>query len=370
MAYTVVTDSPVYPSQNPYQKIALTANIILSWATSFGTGNVIAAFNKVIPNQDDWTITLDNATIAAEGTELRFYNSSVYSFSLLKNDSALLVMINAGQAVDIVLSDNSTIAGDWDVFPFGGEFNSISTFMVTSSDTSIDVSGGVVFPPGSEVDLKITPSISNIITIDDVGLAVVTSNNPLEWGTTSIVGGSNITVTYGNGVISNPTISLNTEVDGLTSLGVGNFAFTGSDLTTALLDQDINLITGGTGVISLNGLNIDAEGNFLNSGKRVFALFTDTITGLSNTIVVETSTNAFSVTGGTGTYKINFIAPFPNTNYGVFFGFGSTGEPLPPSYTATWLVRETTFVTISVKDDSGELVTDLPDGIAVEIKNS
>lgn len=368
MAYIVVTDSPTFPAQNPWQPITLTSNINLSWAVSFDSNTVIAAANKVIPDQNGWSITLDDATKGQNGTQLLFYNTTIYNFNLLKNDSTLIVNVLAGQSITLFLSDNSTAAGIWDVIPFGGEFNSISTFEIASSDTSIVVTGGTVNPPGSDVDIKLTPSIANIISLDNTGIAVVTANDPLEWGTTSIVGGTNITVDYGNGVISTPTISLNSEVEGLTSLGVGNFDFTGSNITTVSPDQNINLITTGTGTINLNGLNINGDGEITSVfGISAFVCFNDNITGLSNTIVIEESSNITSVTGGAGTYVINITDSFLSTTYGVFFGFGSSGEPLPPTYQAVWIVRELTSVTISVMNSSGQLVTDLPNSISVMI---
>lgn len=362
MTYTLVTDIPTFPAQTPLNKIALTSNITLSWAVSFASNTVIAYVNRVIPDQNGWSITLDNATFGAEGTELRFLNRSIYSFNILNHSGDQISNVLAGQSISILLYDNSTSDGLWDVSPYGGEFNSISNFEITSSDQSIVITDGEVNPPGNEVDLKLNTSVSNITKIDNTGFVVVTDTDPLQWETTPLVGGSNIDVD-GN------IINLESNVVGLTNFNVGNVFITGDTIATSAPDQDIVIFTEGDGVISLNGLNIDSNGVLANSGDRVLALFTDTITGLTNTIVIESSTNAYSVTGSSGTYKITFTTTFPDTNYGVFFGFGSTGEPIPPSYKATWLVRETTFVTINIKDDSGELVTDLPNGVIVEVKN-
>lgn len=369
MTYTLVTDIPTFPAQTPLNKIALTSNITLSWAVSFASNTVIAYVNRVIPDQNGWSITLDDATFGAEGTELRFLNRSIYSFNILNHSGDQISNVLAGQSISILLYDNSTSDGLWDVSPYGGEFNSISNFEITSSDQSLVITDGDVHPPGSNVDIVLTPSVSNITKIDNTGLVVVTATDPLRFDTTSIIGGSNIKVDNGDGVDSTPIINLDSNVVGLTAFNVGDIFITGDTIATSAPNQDIVIFTEGDGVISLNGLNIDANGVFANSGERALALFTDTITGLTNTIVIESSTNVFSVTGSSGTYKITFITPFPNTNYGVFFGFGSTGEPIPPSYKATWLVRETTFVTVNIKDDSGELVTDLPNGVIVEVKN-
>ena len=73
-------------SQNSYQLLNLTANIVLSWPSSFGSGSVVCDINDVNTNAGGRTITMPNATLVPNGTSAIFNNISGNSYTILAND--------------------------------------------------------------------------------------------------------------------------------------------------------------------------------------------------------------------------------------------------------------------------------------------
>ncbi len=369
MPYTVVNGSTSYPSQVSYQLITLTNDIILSWPSSFIGGPIAAGFNDVDPDQDDWTITLPDATLASNGTDVIFNNISAFTFNILKNDNTLLHTLNPGDIVDFKLYNSSTAAGLWRIIPFGGGYNGITAFEASSSDNSIDITNGNVVPPGVIIDFKLPASIFNLNKVITTGIPVIKSAAPLTWGTTIITAGTNINVTDGDGILAEPIINLLPDVSNLNSLQVGFFEITGNILQATDINTDLQFNTGGaggTGKLDLNGVLIDADGNTTITNLTVsesfnnpftpksWCIFTDNIVGSSNTIVIEDGSNirpTAPVVGSNGYYEIFFDVPMANINYGVIISLGSIGTTLPPIvYSGFWTTRNLNSVIVSIVD--------------------
>jgi hypothetical protein len=383
MPYTVVNGSTVYPTQVSYQLITLTNDIVLSWPSSFVGGPIAAGFNDVDPDQAGREITLPDATLAATGTDVIFNNISIYTFNILKNDNTFLHTLNPGDIVDFKLYDVSTAAGLWRIIPFGGGYNGITAFEATSSNNSIDISNGNVTPPGAVIDFKLPESIFNLNNVITTGIPVIKSVAPLTWATTTITAGTNINVTDGDGILAEPVINLLPDLSNLNSIQVGFFEVTGNDLQATDINTNLLFTTSGTGKLDLNGVLIDANGNTTISNLTVsgsfnnpftpkaWCIFTDTIVGNSNSIVIEDNSNVTSISGSGGYYQIFFNTPMANINYGVMISLGSLGTTLPPIvYSGFWTTRNLSSVIISVVDASGELVTALPYGATVMIMSS
>jgi len=383
MPYTVVNGSTVYPTQVSYRLITLTNNIVLSWPSSFAGGPIAAGFNDVDPDQVGWTITLPDATLAATGTDVIFNNISIYTFNILKNDNTFLYTLNPGDIIDFKVYDVSTAAGLWRIIPFGGGYNGITAFEASSSDNSIDITNGNVVPPGAIIDFKLPASIFNLNNVIATGIPVIKSVAPLTWETTTIIAGTNINVTNGDGILADPVINLLPDVSNLNSLQVGFFDITGDTLQATDSNTDLLFTTSGTGKLDFNGALIDANGNTTISNLTVsgsfnnpftpkaWCIFTDTIVGNSNSIVIEDHSNVTSISGSGGYYQIFFNTPMANINYGVMISLGSLGTTLPPIvYSGFWTTRNLSSVIISVVDASGELVTALPYGATIMIMSS
>lgn len=384
MSYTVVNGSTVYPAQVSYQLITLTNNIVLSWPSSFAGGPIAAGFNDVNPDQAGWTITLPDATLASEGTDVIFNNISIYTFNILKNDNTFLHTLNPGDIIDFKLYDPSTAAGLWRIIPFGGGYNGITAFEASSSDNSIDITNGNVVPPGAIIDFKLPASIFNLNNVITTGIPVIKSAAPLTWATTTITAGTNINITNGDGILGNPIINLLPDVVNLNSLQVGEFTLNGLDLYTTTVDGTISFASNGAGYLILNDVTIDTAGNMVVPGNitvdgqfknpftpKAWCTFTD----ISNTIVIGDKANVPAngvtrITDSTGSYQITFSTAMPNINYGVFISLGTNGGSNPFVSHGFWTTKNLGSVVISIADASGELVTDLPYGATVMIMSS
>jgi hypothetical protein len=384
MAYTLVNGSTVYPAQVSYQLINLTGNIVLSWPSSFGGGPIAAGFNDINPDQAGWTITLPDARLASNGTDVIFNNVSIYTFNILKNDSTFLFAVTPGQIIDFKLYESFTAAGSWRIIPFGGGYNGITAFTAESSNNSITIVNGNVAPPGAIIDFALPASITNLNNVFTTGLSVIKSTVPLTWGTVQLIAGNNIAITNPDGINGNPVINLDTSVAGLTYLQVGDVIITGSVLTTNVTDGGLLFASDGEGELNLNTVTIDGEGNMIVPGNitvtgsflnpftpKAWCTFTDVIVGLSNDITIEAQANVASVTGSNGTYTIIFTTPLGNiNNYGVLITLGTTGGSLPFVSHGFWTVRESTYVTMSIVDASGELVSSVPSGATIMIMSN
>jgi len=369
-----------------YQKIDLTADILLYWPFYTPEGELTATYiTDVNPDQDNWEISLPDATLAPEGTNFIINNFSAFSFKVMLFDtSTQLVDIAAGEVQFITLTNNSVANGEWTVTPFGGGQAAITALNLASSDSTITITGGSLIPPGGNVDFKLPESLFNFLAVSDTGFPVVTGTVPLTFASRELIGGQNITVVNSKGITGNPALSLDTALNNLTSIEVGDLDISGSTIENIVPNGGINLISNGTGVISLNGVTVDTSSNLTANNLTVtgaftnafvpvaWCIFTDTVTGLGNTIVNESSENVASITGSNGVYVVTFTTPMNSINYGVTLSPGSNGgSALPPTvYQAFWTVRDTTSVTIEIVDASGEFATDIPNGLTVMILSS
>ena len=375
-------------AQSSYQEIDLTSDIIFTWPTSFAGGPTIADINDISANQAGWTIAMPDASLVPVGQNAIFNNVSDYSFQIIANDLiTVIATVASGQVIELYLRDNTTdpaTNGLWRVIPAGGGTNAITALTAQSTDSSITISNGVITPPGGKINFQLPTSITNLnTTISAVGFPVITGLTPLTWTTVDLLSDSNINITNPDGTTGNPVFSLGSAIGPITSLSVGDLTLSGEVVTNDNLDGNIQLTTNGTGEVQINGVGIDIDGNLTGVNNltvtgsfsnpflpQAWCVFTDTLYGDSNLIVIQKNANVASVTGSAGTYTINFTTPMSSINYGVFITLGSTGGSLPFISNAYWIVRQTTSVTIVVTDASGELVVAVPNGVNIMVMSN
>ena len=369
-----------------YQKIDLIEDITLYWPFSTPEGELTATYiTDVNPDQDDWKISLPDATLAPEGTNFIINNFSTFSFKLMLSDTTTqLVDIAAGELQFVTLTNNLLANGEWSVTPWGGGQAAITALDLVSSDNTITITGGSLTPPGGNVDFVLPDSLSNLLGINNTGFTSVTGITPLTFESRELISGQNITVVNSDGIAGDPAISLDTELNNVTSIEVGDLDIATDTIENIIPDGEINIVSNGIGDVSINGVTFDTSSNvavnnlavngfFSNAFvPKAWCIFTDTVTGPGNTIVNESSENIASITGSNGVYVITFTTPMNSINYGVMVSPGSVGgAALPPTvYQAFWTVRELTSVTIEVVDASGEFSADVPNGITVMIMSS
>lgn len=362
-------------AQSSYQLINLTSDLTLTWPSSFTGGPVVLDINDVNANNNGWKITLPDATLVPPGQNFIFNNVSGFAFQIIgANLLTLLADVASGDIIEMYLIDNSTPNGTWRVVPFGGGANYITQFTAISSDGSVLITNGTVTPPTGIIDFELNDSLFNLYTVNATKFLVIDDTNPLSFVTRELIGGANIIITDGDGIVDNPIIDLNPVVSSLASMGVGDITLNSDTIENSVTDGDLRLTTTGNGSVIINGVTIDASGNLSGVtnlvAPKAYCSFTDTLVGLGNTIVIQDQVNISSVTGNGGTYILNFITPMADTNYGVFITLGSTGGSLPFISNAYYIVKQTTSVTIIVTDASGELVLAVPNGASVTIMSS
>lgn len=378
-------------SQNSYQLITLTGDIVLSWPTSFPNGPVVADINNVTTAANGFTITFPNSTAVPNGTTAVFNNISGYSFTILASDGVTdIATVTTGQIVNIYLNNNSTANGVWNVIPYGGGAAAITTFTAESTNNSITITGGTVTAPDGTINFELPTSLTNLNSVAAVGFPSIATyaNGIATWSSNTITAGSNITITNGNGVAGNPIVALNATVAGLTSAGVGNFNFSGSTLTPVNANSGYAFNSNGNGsAVSINGITVDTGSNIVTSGNltvngsfknsltpKAWVLFTDTIIGISNMIVLRNYSNVTSITGGAGSYTINFANALSTNYYGVLVtagtDIGGGGLPISSQGFSVYTAQTTTSCQITVVDASGQFVKHAPFGITVQILSS
>lgn len=377
-------------SQNSYQLITLTSNIVLSWPSSFGAGPMVLDINDVNPNAGGRTITMPNATLVPNGTSTIFNNISAYSFTILASDGVTTIAtVATGVVYSLYLYNNSTSNGLWRTIAAGGGATSITTFTAESTDDSITITNGVVTAPSGTIDFQLPTSLTNLNTgVSSVGFPVLTKTGPNKWGSVTFTGGTNINITNStgasNGSAANPIFNLDTTITGLDSITVGNVTISGDTILNTNTGQNLDITTDGTANISLNGMLIDSNGNLTVSGTfknpftpKAWVTFTDTLIGTNYHSIIYTNyaninnTNGIISTGN-GQYTITFATPLSLSNYGVIITAGSTGSSLPTVVHGLPIIttQTTTSFSIVVVDASGEPVTQIPNGITVLVLSS
>jgi hypothetical protein len=381
MPYTILTSTTSFPAQYPYQLINLTANITLGWATSFGTSIAAAGYNEITTSQDGYIITLPDATLASEGVDVIFSNLSSYNFVVNKSDGTTLYTVNAGVIVDLKLIDNSTTAGGWRIIPWVGGYSGIVSFTAQSSDNTIVITNGSVSPPGATINFQLPTSIKNLNNVSTTGFPIIKTTSPLTWGTVSITAGDNIEITNPDGINADPVINLNSSVAGLTYLQIGSLEMTGAELTTTVTDGSVAITSNGDGYVIINDVTIDTNGKMVINGEldvtgtfkspftpKAWCTFTDILNDTVHDITIQAQANISSVEFvSTGNYKINFTTALSSINYGVIITLGTTGGPSPFVSHGFYSVQETGYVTISIVDASGQLVSSVPNGATIMV---
>ncbi len=362
-------------AQSTYQLINLTSSVNLNWPFSFSSGLSVMDINEIDANRSGWSITLPDATLATRGQNFIFNNVGGFVFEILANDGLMdIYIVSSGQIIELYLIDNSTKNGIWRRIPYGAGASSITQFTAESSNNSIDITDGTVTPPMGIIDFKLPTSITNLNTLASTGILVVSSLAPLTFKTVTFLSDTNLDITNADGIAGDPVISLSSNIGPISEIKVGEMVITGEVITNATAGENIKLSSTGSGLVQLNGININASANISGItnfvAPKAFCVFTDTVRGSLPPIVVEQSTNVASVTGSRGNYLITFITPMADNNYAVLITMGTTEGSLPFISTGYFLLRETTSVTITVTDASGQLVLSAPNGISVMVMST
>jgi hypothetical protein len=113
------TGQTISPSQVGYESLSISSNISLEWPINGNTSNVVANIIDVTASVNNLTITMPAATQVSNGQSTLFNNIGSRDVFVLRNNGSALVTLEAGKAVFVWVTDNSTVAGTWDSIGFG-----------------------------------------------------------------------------------------------------------------------------------------------------------------------------------------------------------------------------------------------------------
>lgn len=346
-----------------YQLIYVDNDTILSWSLPYTGGLVVCDFNDLYIGEAvaSPTLKLPPADSTGTGSSMVFNNISEFYCTLQTSSgknptgSSGDYNIAAGQVVSVYLTDNFTTDGIWQIIPFGSGQAGINSLTAQNTDGSLVITNSngnpnpTISSLGGTLNFNSNPSIASLLALNtqsSLGLLTLTSTNPsLTYSTTALLAGSNINISNPSGIGGNPVINLDTTLNQLSAVNIGNTTITDGAINTAstlsinqvIIDTqgDITIprnssVTGNSSVIgtlsvtgnsSLAG-NLNVNGSFNVTGScsfpgqvGAFVAFADTGSGCSSSITVQDNVNITSVTGSGGQYTINFVTGFADATY-------------------------------------------------------
>ena len=108
------------PADVQYSALSISANTTLAWPTSNEAQlSVVARLMDITATVGSLSITMPPANQASTGENVVMQNVGANTFTVLKNDGTALTTLTAGQTKYIYITNNSTVAGTWNVFTFG-----------------------------------------------------------------------------------------------------------------------------------------------------------------------------------------------------------------------------------------------------------
>lgn len=351
----------VNPSQISYRAISLTANITLTWPTSFqDTSSVVASIMDVTPT-GAYSITMPDATQATPGQSTLIRNFGASTITVYNASAGVIVSVTTGQQVFLYLTDNSTTAGTWQTTLFGTGSSSLSASTVASA---------TVIAQANTLNsaLPVATKNSNYTVLSgDRGNTLVSTGGAIEFTlTTPATLGNNwfclvrnsgsgaLTLTPGGGQIdgaSSATINQNESCiitcDGSNFYTVGQGRSVSFSITRLVLsvagNTDVTLtsaqyvnqvqeftgtLTGNINVIEPNNVNVYY---IYNNTNGAFTLTVKTAAGTGVTV----TQGSHAVLYCDGTNIVNAITTTSGTVTSVATGTGLTGGPITSSGTVS-----------------------------------
>lgn len=112
--------SAVSPADVAYRAFDLSANTQLYWPQfAAGNANTAARFMNVNPTASNLALSMPDATLASNGTDVIVSNVGSTPFTILSYTGTTIATLQPGQQWYVILTDNSTTTGTWFVLQFG-----------------------------------------------------------------------------------------------------------------------------------------------------------------------------------------------------------------------------------------------------------
>jgi hypothetical protein len=359
--YTDVFNSnTVPPSGMAFQALALTGNVVAVWPYNSSGGVVVAKINDLTATSN-WSITMPPASQVGNGEDVLFRNVSGFTVQILRSDGSGLATVNAGTAVYIYVTDNSTSIGSWGVINYGASSSSVSAAALAGY--GLVASGSLL---NTNVPTTIAVGAPTITAVNLAALVNYTSGSGAVALTTPATLGSGFYCLFHNSSVATVTLTPATgTIDGAASFQVQP----GESLI--LITDGTNFFTVGYGrstsyqftqqVINLSAPNL---GYTLSATQATAKLLKFTGTSSGNvTIGLPAVANIYYVINSTAASAIalTFTTGSVDSTTGVITGGGLT-TILPISSTTSLTVDGTNVYTASVSSVLTNASVGLTDG--------
>jgi hypothetical protein len=285
-----------------------------STAAAAGTTTLTAAssYSQTLTGTGTQTYKMPDATTLTTGVAFVFNNNATGTLTLQDYSTGSIGTITAGGAVELVLLDNSTVAGTWDVHGYLPENVTWGTNALNLGSTVITNgtwNGGTIQSGYGGTGLTTFSAANNAL--------YSTSSSALAAGTLPVAAGGTGAVTLTGYVYGNGTGAFTASTTIPTSALTGNYVSTFSGGSTGLTPS-----TATTGVVTLGGLLATGYGGTglttFTSGGAVYATSTSALT--TGTLPIAS--------GGTGqtTATTAFNALSPITTKGDLISSDGTND--------------------------------------------
>jgi hypothetical protein len=273
-----------------------------STASAGGTTSLTAAssYSQTLTGTLAQTYIMPDATTLTGGVAFVFNNNSTGTLTLQSYTTATIGTITSGGAVELVLLDNSTTAGIWDVHGYLPENVTWGTNALALGSTVITGgtwNGGTVTSAYGGTGLTTFTAANNALYSTAAGTLTAGTLPVLAGGTgvttPAIVAGTSIAVT---GTWPNQTISSIVRVAVI------------ADGTTVTINADTTDVATQANTQTAGTLTINAPtGTPANGQKFIFRLLSTNVQTLSWNAVFQGSTDTALPSVSTGTSKYDYF---------------------------------------------------------------
>jgi hypothetical protein len=292
------TGNPVWAASVSYAAYTITGNFSLNWPTDFlDNPNTIGSFTSISVNANGYNVTLPTALAASVGQSIVFINTSPGNNNFVIKDNAgnTLITLNQGNAVCLLLTDNTTAAGTWLIFPFAQGTPAVTSVAATTPSAGLTIGGSPITSAGT-LTFTLASGLSALANLGTTGIMVQSTTGPSTLVSRSLVGGTNIDVTNADGVLGNPVINLSDTLTALSSIQVGNLQFSSNLIQSTTANTNIQIIPNGTGSIFLGPGLTPPEVTSTGSMGNIVNLTAATLTGTTSVRGGNIELNANQVT--------------------------------------------------------------------------
>lgn len=321
-SYTnILTGVNVQPSQSSYKAYTIAANLTLIWPLQFiDTPNVVANIMDISASVGGLSIFMPDATQAAPGNGGQFNNIGPNSVNIVKSDGSLITALAPNNAIQVYLTDNTTIPGTWRII-IPASVSAVTSISIASTSNNLTVTPATITSAGT-----FTFSLANdllALSSFGAGTGIATRTAANTWSLRTIAGTANqISVTNGSGVVGNPTISLPAVITGVNDMTIGNINIAANTITTTNANGDMLISCNGTGITRLtNNVSIMQahELQFKNSTNSGYVGFKGGNSALGATVIwtlplVDGTNGQVISTNGLGTLNWTSVVAFAGTS--------------------------------------------------------